>query len=187
MVLFIRRPTDPQLKNVYAMAQAAAPSYREVGATAHELPSGYRHDTLSVELGRGEDLFERCVHHLDTWGLQRSMGFHTFPEDSRVSTNATVLLTVPLLGVNLLASCRVIYTVDEPTRHGFAYGTLPTHPEMGEEYFGVSINDDVVRFELCAFSRPHAMLARLGGPITRQLQLAATRRYGENMQRFAAQ
>ena len=37
----------------------------------------------------------------------------------------------------LRAPCRVVYVVDEPDRRGFAYGTLPGHPETGEELFAV--------------------------------------------------
>jgi uncharacterized protein (UPF0548 family) len=33
--------------------------------------------------------------------------------------------------------CRVVYVVDEPRRAGFAYGTLPGHPEIGGERVGV--------------------------------------------------
>jgi uncharacterized protein (UPF0548 family) len=32
--------------------------------------------------------------------------------------------------------CRVVYVLDEPERRGFAYGTLPGHPESGEELSG---------------------------------------------------
>ena len=32
-------------------------------------------------------------------------------------------------------TCRVASVVDEPNRFGFAYGTLPIHPEQGEQSF----------------------------------------------------
>ena len=37
---------------------------------------------------------------------------------------------------------RVVYVIDEPLRKGFAYGTLPGHPETGEEAFIVEYRDD---------------------------------------------
>jgi uncharacterized protein (UPF0548 family) len=51
----------------------------------------------------------------------------------------------------------------DPDRYGFAYGTLPAHPEEGEELFLVTRGgDDTVRFEITAFSRPHDLgLGRL--------------------------
>jgi uncharacterized protein (UPF0548 family) len=42
------------------------------------------------------------------------------------------------------APCRVIYTITEPRRKGFAYGTLPGHPESGEEAFTISQCDDLL-------------------------------------------
>lgn len=61
---------------------------------------------------------------------------------------------------------------------GFAYGTLPGHPETGEEAFVVERNGEGdVRFTITAFSRPRALLARLGGPVTKAVKARATRRY----------
>ena len=60
---------------------------------------------------------------------------------------------------------------------GFAYGTLPGHPENGEEAFVVSMSpDQVVRFEIQAFSRPGGPLVRLVGPIGRGMPEGWNRR-----------
>ena len=76
------------------------------------------------------------------------------------------------------AACRVVYVVDEPSRKGFAYGTLPGHPECGEESFIVSIDEGgSVRFDVTAFSRNARWFARLGGPLTGLVQRAVTWRY----------
>jgi len=100
-----------------------------------------------------------------------------FP-DSPVAEHRTFVLVVPLPMVGVaVATARVVYLVDELDRSGFAYGTLPGHPEKGEESFVVIRRDNRVTFEITAFSRPHHALARLGGPITRLVQLRATRRY----------
>ncbi|MFC6343752.1 DUF1990 domain-containing protein, partial [Nocardioides hankookensis] len=78
----------------------------------------------------------------------------------------------------LRVPCRVVYVVREPDRVGFAYGTLPGHPESGEERFEVArAADGTVTFEVTAFSRPATMLARLGGPIGRAVQDRITERY----------
>ncbi|MGH9553683.1 MAG: DUF1990 family protein [Terriglobales bacterium] len=61
---------------------------------------------------------------------------------------------------------------DSIRRYGFAYGTLQEHAESGEERFSVEWNlaNDEVIFDLLAFSRPHALLARLGYPVSRYYQ-----------------
>jgi uncharacterized protein (UPF0548 family) len=74
-----------------------------------------------------------------------------------------------------------------PNRFGFAYGTLPAHPEQGEEAF--HIESDVhgtVRFVVTAFSRPRHPLARIGSPVARQVQLRVTRRYLTSLAEFVA-
>jgi uncharacterized protein (UPF0548 family) len=75
------------------------------------------------------------------------------------------------------AVCRVVYVVDEPDRVGFAYGTLPGHPESGEESFILERLDGVTRFSVRAFSRPATQLARFGGPVTSLAQRIMTARY----------
>ncbi len=71
----------------------------------------------------------------------------------------------------VVAPCRVVQVVDEPGRRGFAYGTLPGHPEQGEESFVVSREaDGTVTFTVTAFSRPGNLLTRVGGSFARRTQ-----------------
>jgi uncharacterized protein (UPF0548 family) len=87
-------------------------------------------------------------------------------------------MTAGLRRAGLDIPCRVVWVLDEPDRRGFGYGTLPGHPESGEESFVVSLRpDDEVRYELRAFSRPATRLSRLGGPISRRVQTLALDRY----------
>jgi uncharacterized protein (UPF0548 family) len=76
------------------------------------------------------------------------------------------------------APCRVIYTITEPQRRGFAYGTLPGHPESGEEAFTISLRDDgLVVFMITAFSRPATIAARAAGPVGLLIQQHFTQSY----------
>ncbi|MBK6811923.1 MAG: DUF1990 domain-containing protein [Sandaracinaceae bacterium] len=68
-------------------------------------------------------------------------------------------------------TCRVIYVAREPSSFAFGFGTLPGHAESGEESFRVTLDDDVVRYDVQAFSRPHGVLSRLGAPVARSYQL----------------
>ena len=88
------------------------------------------------------------------------------------------------MGLHVLAAARIVWTVDEPDRRGFGYGTLPLHPESGEEAFVIERGaDGAVLFVITAFSRPATALTRLGGPVGRRVQAAVTRRYLRGMQR----
>jgi uncharacterized protein (UPF0548 family) len=71
-----------------------------------------------------------------------------------------------------------VYVIDEPNRKGFAYGTLPGHPESGEEAFVVERGDDgTVGLDVRAFSRPCSNLAKLAGPLGQLAQRRMTDRY----------
>lgn len=68
--------------------------------------------------------------------------------------------------------------IEEPNEVGFAYGTLPGHPECGEAAFTLMRGDDgQVAFVVRSFSRRVDPLARLGAPLARLAQTRVTRRY----------
>jgi uncharacterized protein (UPF0548 family) len=71
-----------------------------------------------------------------------------------------------------------VYLIEEPGRTGFAYGTLPGHPESGEQLFLLEQADDgSLTFSITAFSKAATALARAGGPITRWVQDRMASRY----------
>jgi uncharacterized protein (UPF0548 family) len=88
----------------------------------------------------------------------------------------TVIMHIPLYPPKVPA--RVVYVIDEPLRKGFAYGTLPGHPERGEEAFIVEYrDDDSVWLTIRAFSRPAGWLFWAGYPVVRLMQEIYTARY----------
>jgi len=78
------------------------------------------------------------------------------------------------LGLWWLNACRIIYLLDEQAplrRFGFAYGTLLSHVEQGEERFTVELHPDgTVWYDLRAFSRPRYWPVRVAEPLARKLQ-----------------
>ena len=82
------------------------------------------------------------------------------------------------IGLGIRFPVRVIYVVDEPRRRGFAYGTLPGHPEDGEESWVVEQRDDEsVWITVRAFSRPATRWWWAVYPVLRLFQEYYTRRY----------
>jgi uncharacterized protein (UPF0548 family) len=67
--------------------------------------------------------------------------------------------------------------LDEPDRQGFGYGTLPGHPESGEESFVVRRDGDRVTLTVGAYSRPGLLVTRLAGSAGRLGQRLMVRRY----------
>lgn len=73
---------------------------------------------------------------------------------------------------------RVVFVVDEPTRRGAAFGTLPGHPLVGEELFVVEHReDDSVWLTVRIFSRPAGPLWTAALPALRLVQALFVRRY----------
>ncbi|MEC3954419.1 DUF1990 domain-containing protein [Nocardia sp. CDC153] len=164
------------------MSQSAAPApftYPDVGATRGEFPPGYHHFRLRLRIGSGRAFFERAGEQIRAYGMQRGTGIfqHATTPTAEPGTELTVRLGLGPLGIN--APCRVVYVLDEPDRRGFAYGTLPGHPEIGEELFAVEYDptDDSVYGIVVAFSKPGVWYVRLGGPIVRLIQRWFAHRY----------
>jgi uncharacterized protein (UPF0548 family) len=90
----------------------------------------------------------------------------------------TAILLLGWGALSLRIPVRVVYLIDEPTRRGFAYGTLPGHPESGEEAFIVEQrDDDSVWLTIRAFSRPAYRWLWIGYPILLLFQAIFTSRY----------
>lgn len=153
-------------------------TYDEVGATAGELPAGYHHVRQSAVLGRGPETFARTAEALMTWEVQRRSGLRVRCSSPRAAVGVTMASGLGLGPLRLWAPCEVVAVVDEPRRRGFVYGTLPGHPERGEESFTVvHETDDRVVLHVVAFSRPANRFLALGGPVSRLVQRWVTRRY----------
>jgi uncharacterized protein (UPF0548 family) len=183
---FVRPSDSGAMKRLLEDLGSAQPTYSEVGATlAAKKPEGFHHDHFEDVLGEGPEAFLTAVIGLKTWKAHRLPGMRVFPEDLPIHTGATVVLTLGTPILSIAAPCRVVGVVDGQTRWGFAYGTLPGHPEQGEECFAVSkAADGTVHFEIEAFSRPADPIVRLSGPFGRGVQRGATGAYLSALKRF---
>jgi uncharacterized protein (UPF0548 family) len=177
-LIWARRPSSERLRAFVADQAAKDLSYAEVGATRGELPPGYVHDREAADLGPFDpDAFDCAATALWSWQVQAGAGMTIFPGDPvKDGDTFALVLRLPLRGY-VTAAGRVVYVLDEPGRRGFGYGTLPGHPEQGEEAFAVVRRDDRLYFEIIAFSRPRHPLARFGTPVSRLIQRQTTRRY----------
>jgi uncharacterized protein (UPF0548 family) len=158
--------------------RAATLTYPDVGATLTGLPSGFHHLHHDGVVGQGRERFEQCAAAVLSWQVQLRAGTRVAATDDPVveGTVADVVLGAGPVGVR--APVRVVRVVDEPTRSGFVYGTLPGHPENGEEAFMVHLDlDGTVRLAVTAFSRPGSALTRIAGPVARVAQRVMARRY----------
>lgn len=162
-------------------------SYPEIGATCDPgglPPAGYRRLHVRTRLGAGAEVLRRAGEQVLGWRMHRAVGVRidaTAPEAA-----AGVRVTVGLW--RLRAPCAVVWAVREPRRVGFAYGTLPGHPERGEEAFLVTMDEadaDSVWLHVIAFSRPARWYTALAGPLVPVFQRAYARRCGVVLRRLS--
>ncbi|MGW2769399.1 DUF1990 family protein [Streptomyces sp. NPDC001275] len=161
-------------------------TYEEVGATREQghCPPGFHPLHVRTRIGEGEEVFRRASEAVMTWEMHRALGVGIEANADRAAPGIDV--TVTLAGV-VRAPCRVVWTEQEPRRAGWAYGTLPGHPECGEESFLVDrTGDGTVWLTVTAFSRPAKWYVRAAGPATRGLQHAYARRCGTTLRKLCA-
>lgn len=160
--------------DLYALADLPF-TYPEVGATAGPPPPGYHHLGFATQVGVGQKRFDEAADSVLHWGMQRGAGLRVNASSEVVEVGAVVLVGLGFLK----APCRVIYVIDEPQVRGFAYGTLPGHPESGEERFVVrhDLVTAAVFAEVSSFSRPVTWWAKAAGPLTKVGQRVIAKRY----------
>lgn len=181
--LSLGRPSDDAIAAFVAEQARLEPSYAYIGATRDRIePPGFHVDHWSAPLGSGDAVFARAKEGIRQWAAHHGAGVHIQPANAEVRIGQTVALLVRTGGLYMLASCRVVWIVDEENAFGFGYGTMPGHPECGEESFVINRVGDDVTFDINAISRARHPLAKLGGPVTRALQIQATKRYLSAMQ-----
>lgn len=158
-----------------AAARACAPTYDHLGSTLD--PERWAAPTVRARrrsIGQGQAAFDAAREALRTWVPQMGIGATVEPTGQPVVTGATVLVVLRRGPLFVVAPDRIVAVVDEPDRFGFAYGSLPGHPERGEESFLV---EHLAGGEVCATIRvqagPGTLPALAVAPLVRWLQHAA--------------
>jgi uncharacterized protein (UPF0548 family) len=80
------RPEAVDLERVRSEQAPLKVTYGEVGATRGRLPDRYRHDRHVVELGVGEDVYQRAIEGLHGWEAHWRAGLMLVPVRPPVRT-----------------------------------------------------------------------------------------------------
>jgi uncharacterized protein (UPF0548 family) len=175
------RPSRSELAELAARQSGHDLSYGPVGVTLRSIdpPPGFDKLQVQRQIGTGTAVFERARSAIAGWAGHRKAGATLHPDRPELAVGNDVALALRVWPLWVTATCRIIEVIDEPDRFGFAYGTLPHHPEAGEESFLVirEPSTDRVRLEITAFSRPASRLTKLGRPIGRAFQRFMAARY----------
>ena len=174
-MFLLTKPSAERVRDLIAAQRNLPFSYPEVGATRTTPPQGYTVDHNRVKLGVGKECFERAVNAIRSW-KQFDLGWvQALPLDTPLKIDAAVGVLAHHLGFWSFNVSRVVYVINEDgpiAKFGFAYGTLKTHVERGEERFTVEWhrNDDSVWYDILAFSRPNTTIVQFGSRYARTLQ-----------------
>jgi uncharacterized protein (UPF0548 family) len=169
-----RQPSEEQVRSFLAAQSQQGFSYREVGSTQSGTPAGFDFDHNRIPLGKGAAVFEAACAALRRWQMFPGPWVTIRPANTPIEVGNVVAMLARVCGLWWVNACRIVYVLRETQpvrRFGFAYGTLPGHVESGEERFTIEWDgDDIVWYDLRAFSRPRYWVVRLGYPLARRLQ-----------------
>jgi uncharacterized protein (UPF0548 family) len=178
-VSFVLRP-DPAAALATARGLVPAPD----ASWVDDPPPGYDVAHSAVALPDGG--FDPVRRALLGWDVHRASGLRV-AADGTARSGTTVVLGQRIGLVWALAPCRVVQHVDSASRAGFAYATLPGHPEEGVEEFVVVREDGATWFEVTAVSRPDLPFAAVAAPVARLVAARATQHYLDAAASFAAE
>lgn len=169
---------DAALRRCLRHAETLDFNYSDVGASrAGTTPLGYDTVTESAIVGAGVAQFSLLADGIRNWQIQRQSGVDV-AADSPAREGVNVALAQRFGPVAIVFGCRVVWTVDEPNRNGFAYGSLPGHPEAGEEAFIAELEPDgAVRFRVFGFTSAGTVATAVTRPVTRAFTRRALRGY----------
>ena len=123
-------------------------------------------------LGSGRACFERASSDNLRWQIKIRAGFRV--DADVVELDRDYVITIGPVREEV----RVVRMLAEPRRTGFAYGTLPRHPLIGEEAFLIEWNaDDTVELVIRSFSRPNGLWWTLLLPLVALARQLVLRRY----------
>ena len=185
-MLLLRKPSATGISRFLAEQAKLELTYKAIGATGGDPPTGYVLDHTRFNLGSGEATFELAKDALRNWKQFRLGWLEAAPDDTPIVKGAVVAIVAQAFGFWWLNACRIIATFDEvgkTSRFGFAYGTLPSHIGTGEERFLIEWDqtDDSVWYDVLAFSKPNHLLARSAYPLVRRAQKRFGRESSEAM------
>ena len=168
-------------------------NYPGIGATSEgRSPEGFDRNQTHAHLGEGLETYRRVADGILTWQIQRRSGLRVRTETEAVEPGARIVSGFGVGPFRINAPCEVVWVRrpvpgGAPQSAGFGYGTLPGHPERGEEAFEVSIDAaGAVTFSITAFSRHANWFYAAGGAVAKAAQRFITSRYLRSAQELAA-
>jgi len=127
-------------------------------------------DTLEVEIGVGDEAWERAKEGIRHW-VPFDLAWSAIATRGNIpKPELDVVVHATILGLHFTVACRVVsihdYEDDSSARFGFTYGSLMSHVETGEELFEV-VRDSAgrVSYRIDVMARPSRWYTRVTTPL----------------------
>jgi uncharacterized protein (UPF0548 family) len=178
-VLLRHKPSEKHLSDFYLKQSQLEVQYQGIEMTRlgqNYSNSRYRKHYVQTTLGTGDALYSLAVDQIKSWHHFNMDWIELYPPRPAIAPNTTLVVGANHFILWSMNACRIIYTIDEWTeekrRFGYAYGTLPSHVEEGEESFILEwdILSDSVTYQILAYSRPNHRLVSMLWPIAILIQ-----------------
>ena len=182
----LSKPTEADLQRYIYQKFYQTFSYEEIGFSLkidqngnEYLPQIRAHYTIDhnrITLGSGLKVFEQSKIALCHWKMFNLDWVEIFSPEAIIRVGLTVGIIFHKFGIWSINLCKVIDFIQEEEKgvkkFGFAYGTLTSHGLSGEERFLLEWNqeNDMVYYDLFAFSRPNQYITKIGYWYVRKLQ-----------------
>lgn len=179
LVPYLRRLIRQRNAHLLSAVAPTPPSHThpELGIWPPARYRGFRRAEASAAIGHGDAAWASAKRDVLRWAVKTRSGF-SVDAPGTVAVGDRPLIRARFLGVTITEPVEVVAVVDDPTRVGFAYRTLPGHPVLGEESFIVSREGDDVRFTVRSLTGPAPHQPwRMLHPALRVAQVIARRRY----------
>ncbi len=96
MIFSIAEPSPTVLEVLLREQAVQSLSYPDVRATQGGRPAGYRHARHEIELGHGQEVFERACEGLHRWQAHVWAGARVHPERAKIEEGTSIVLAVPI-------------------------------------------------------------------------------------------
>ena len=188
MQVYLSYPENEKIA-AFLAAQSALPySYAQVGDSRKEIVAGFDNDHNKIYLGTGHSIWENAKNAMQNWQQFPPKWTSIYPNTTALEKDQIVVVSFHLFGIWWLNGARIVYGLDDENRFGFAYGTLASHVEQGEECFWIEKEaDGSIYYHIRAFSKPRFWMAKLGYPLARGYQRKFVRQSMQQMYEISNQ
>jgi uncharacterized protein (UPF0548 family) len=112
-VFSLTAPREDDVRRFISKQKDSSFSYPDVGASATAVPAGYNLDHNRVQLGRGENTWQRGLGAIRAWRMFSMPWVNLHWQSAPIMVGTDIAVSVHHFGFYSLNACRIVYLVDD--------------------------------------------------------------------------